>query len=100
MQSNVIASTYTGFTTPGAARVPPLLGWAIAALGIVAPLLLVIYAFAASADAPERARIIVDGCQILVLVLVGTTSFAASYLLGVDAGLKAARYDMGQPVSA
>lgn len=100
MQSKVIVSTHTDFIPPGAARVPPLLGWAIAALGVVAPLVLVVYAFAASADTPERARIIVDGCQALVLMLVGTTVFAASYLLGVDAGLKAAGYDIGQPVSA
>ena len=80
-----------------------LLRWAIHILGMLLPILLVIYAFGASADAANRVQIIVSGCKTLMLMLVGTTALAVVYQLGVEVGSQVGRGNstgLGQAVAA
>jgi hypothetical protein len=102
MQANVIDKSQEQFHSPGV-RVPTLLRWAIHILGMLLPILLVIYAFGASADAADRVQIIVSGCKTLMLMLVGTTALAVVYQLGVEVGSQVGRGNstgLGQAVAA
>jgi hypothetical protein len=100
MENRIFTGRHENFDHRGVTEIPAPLGWAFPVLGMVAPILLVIYAFSVSDDAPERASIIIDGCRILVLMLASIVASTAFYRLGVNAGLKAARYAMGEPVPA
>jgi hypothetical protein len=56
---------------------------AFTTIATVAPIALIVYAFLADPDSLERARIVVQGCEQIVVVLVGLMAIRAAYLLGV-----------------
>jgi len=64
-------------------RIPTLaFEWVFAVCAVFAPMLLVVYAFAISPDAIERAQIVVRGLESIVLALVAGLIMRAIYVLG------------------
>ncbi len=70
--------------------------WVFIALGMIAPLLLVVMASLTSADALVRAQIIVQGTERLALLLIGAGLVSVLYILGV----REAELVAGQPQAA
>jgi hypothetical protein len=58
--------------------------WVFTVGAIFAPMLLIVYAFAVSSDAIERAQIILQGLESTVLVLVASLSLGAYYAFAVN----------------
>lgn len=57
--------------------------WAFTVFAMAAPILLVIYAFAISPDAAQRAQIVVNGLESTVFALVATLALRAFFGSGV-----------------
>lgn len=79
MYSHTLSSPI--FATPRARA--HVFSWVFTAFAISAPILLVIYAFASSSDAIERAQTVVGGLESTVAVLVATLALRALFGLGI-----------------
>ena len=77
-------SAASGFTTR-------IVQSAILVFGVVAPILLVAFAFTSGLDAIERARIVIGGLERLVMILVATGLLGALYDIGFATGVRIAR---------
>jgi hypothetical protein len=57
--------------------------WLFTVCAVFTPMLLIVYAFAISPDAMERAQIIVQGLESTVLSLVASLIMRALYVFGI-----------------
>ena len=53
------------------------------AIATLAPILLTVFAFAASPDSMQRAHMIVRGCELIVGILGGALALRGAYLFGL-----------------
>ena len=61
---------------------------AFTTIATIAPVALLVYAYLAELDGLERGRIVVQGCEQIVVVLVAVMAIRAAYLLGVRKSLR------------
>jgi len=68
-----------------APRIPALaFEWVFTVCAVFAPMLLIVYAFAISPDAIERAQIVVRGLESTVLALVAALVMRALYVFEIN----------------
>lgn len=70
---------------PATPRLPaPAFEWVFTVCGVLTPMLLIVYAFATSPEAIERAQIVVQGLESTVFALVAALAVRALYVFGLE----------------
>ncbi len=68
---------------PATPRIASAFQWVFTVCAVFAPMLLTVYAFAISADAVERAQIVVQGLESTVFSLVAALILRALYVFAI-----------------